>query len=236
MNDKFKNQIRSIQGVKDFYNGKLSTIKKKFDLVSCILVLQHVNLPADFISSIKNLIKEDGFLLLQVPNLDEAIFDVLIFDQVSHFTRKTIHDFCEKNFNSICMPGAQIPRETTLLLSQSDNFDFSLEHQKNLENKKIDFEYLKNIFTQIDKISKPVGVFGTATVGTCVGGLLGDKLAFFVDEDPQKWGKTLLGKKIIKPIDVNCQTKVYLPLQPEYTFGIIKRLTNIKFITPEAKL
>ena len=111
-----------------------------------------------------------------------------------------------------------------------------MERKKNHENDKVDFEYLENIFKQIDKIKKPVGVFGAATVGTCLGGLLGDKLAFFVDEDPQKWGKTYLGKKVIKPIEVDSQTEVYLPLQPEHASKIIKRLTNIKFIMPGSKL
>ena len=129
-------------------------------------------------TNLKNPIVSYKIFSFITPN-NEAIFDVLIFDQISHFTRRTIHDFCEKNFNSICIPNNQIPKETTLLLSQSDSFDFSMERKKNLENNKVDFEYLKNIFKQIDKIKKPVGVFGAATVGTCLGGLLGDKLAFF---------------------------------------------------------
>ena len=51
----------------DLENSKLS--QKKFDVITLWHVLEHVTDPVEFLAKIKNLLKKDGILAIEVPNI-----------------------------------------------------------------------------------------------------------------------------------------------------------------------
>jgi hypothetical protein len=66
------------------------------------------------------------------------------------------------------------------------------------------------------------GVFGTATAGTWLGSAVGNRLAFFVDEDERRVGKEHLGHPIVHPRQLARGDTVFLAFPHE----IAKRLRD----------
>ena len=62
--------------------------------------------------------------------------------------------------------------------------------------------------------SERFGLFGTATGATWLTGELGDRVRFFVDEDPSRIGRTHLDRPIYAPAEVPPESVVYVALPP----------------------
>lgn len=230
----FEDQIRKIGGVKDFFSGEIADIGRKFDLISLVHVFQHVETPGTLLRTIKSLLAKDGVVLILVPYLSENIFDVLRFEQLSHFNKRTIFEFSREFFEYACFPKKQLYKEITILLSQSGNWlnRFAVE-QPEFGDEKFDLEFLNRMIDEVKNLRKPMGVFGTAGVGTYVGGVLGKNLAFFVDEDESRTNKFHCGKKILSPGEVDPDIEVYLPFGARESSKIKSKFKNIRFITPQ---
>jgi|SaaInlStandDraft_7_1057024.scaffolds.fasta_scaffold56445_1 2-polyprenyl-3-methyl-5-hydroxy-6-metoxy-1,4-benzoquinol methylase len=233
LNENFKNRVTNISGVRDFFCGELENIENRFDLISAIMVLEHIESPGAFLKKLKSLLKKDGVLLIQVPDLGQNIYDLVVFDHVSHFNRENVVTFSRKLFEHVCLPENQIPKEITLLLSQSSGFSRELKiASEELSCGSVNFQGFENILEEIMSIDKKTAVFGTSPIGTFFGGLLGDNLAFFVDEDVSKIGKQHLNKKILHPNEVELNSTILLPFPPSQAMEIQKRLPSLKFIVP----
>lgn len=88
-----------------------TVIDEKFDCITCLDVIEHVVDPALFLQRVRTLLKENGFLLLSIPNIGHwSIIEDLIAGRwdyipagilcVSHlrfFTMKTIQGLLEDN-------------------------------------------------------------------------------------------------------------------------------------------
>jgi hypothetical protein len=58
----------------------------------------------------------------------------------------------------------------------------------------------------------PLGVFGTSIAATWLQGELHGKAAFFVDEDPSRFGQTFMGRQILRPGEVLPGSQVMIAL------------------------
>jgi hypothetical protein len=78
------------------------------------------------------------------------------------------------------------------------------------------------------------GVFGTATAATWLTGELGDRVNFFVDEDPSRVGRTHLDRPIYAPSGVRSGGKVYVALPPPWGESVARRLSDdrVRYISP----
>jgi 2-polyprenyl-3-methyl-5-hydroxy-6-metoxy-1,4-benzoquinol methylase len=66
--------------------GSLEEVKTKFDLVTMFHVLEHVPDPINFLESAKNTINQDGTLIIEVPNLNDALLKIYDSHAFSNFT------------------------------------------------------------------------------------------------------------------------------------------------------
>jgi 2-polyprenyl-3-methyl-5-hydroxy-6-metoxy-1,4-benzoquinol methylase len=66
--------------------GSLEEVEDKFDLVTMFHVLEHIPEPIKFLTSVKNNIKIDGLLVIEVPNLDDALLKIYESSSFSNFT------------------------------------------------------------------------------------------------------------------------------------------------------
>ena len=232
VHDGRKEEICKIHGVKDFFATSLSEIKIKFDFISLIHSFEHMNQPVQILKDLKTLLKKDGLLLIQVPNIDENVFDGLIYDHVSHFTPATLAKTVGTVFDPVIFPDKQVNKEITLLAKLAETH--SVSPHKPLKQEGSSSANLKNLnklIQDVDKINKPTAVFGTAYIGAFIGNLLGENLAFFVDEDENRKGKTLLSKKVYHPREVTGETDILLPFSQSQAAQISARWKNLNFIT-----
>ena len=65
--DKDEDQVRAIPGVRDFFVMQEPGGEEKFDLISLVHALEHIPNPHDFVLRIKEILKPDGLLLIQLP-------------------------------------------------------------------------------------------------------------------------------------------------------------------------
>jgi len=71
-----------------------------------------------------------------------------------------------------------------------------------------------------------LGIFGTSIAATWLFSELSGEVQFFVDEDPNRVGKTHLGCPVYHPKNIPQNSIVFLPFCPDQAIQIGERLTN----------
>jgi SAM-dependent methyltransferase len=95
----FGSEKYKIPIINDFFPS--NKLNGKFDVVICSLVLEHIIDPADFIRKIKQVLKENGTVVIGVPNCLPYILSgdisMLFHEHWSYFTPNSLTAFLIKN-------------------------------------------------------------------------------------------------------------------------------------------
>lgn len=229
--NKYEIDLYKIKNFKKFYNGIVSNINNKFDIISLIHVLEHINNPIDFLKVTKNQLKKDGIFIVQVPNISINKLDIFIIDHISHFHIDTLYFLLSRFFKYVYIVNTKFEKEITLLAS-----DIKIKEEFLLIKNKIGINVkINNTIKFIEKVknlSEKVAVFGTSPYAVLCGALLKDNLLFFLDENINKVGKVLLNKKIIHPSNLNKDIKVIFPYSNDL-FDIVSKRLDLNFIRYE---
>jgi len=93
----------------DVFTGTLMEMmspKQSFDIITSLHVLEHVPSPSQFLAETRRILKDDGILVIEVPNMNNLLAKVIgfrfrsCFDCAQHyyyFTKKTLRLLLEKN-------------------------------------------------------------------------------------------------------------------------------------------
>ncbi len=76
----------------------------KYDLVMGLHIMEHINAPVEYLAKLKPLLKENGKLIIEVPNLDCFLCELspeyaeffYLYEHVSYFTIKTLKDTVQR--------------------------------------------------------------------------------------------------------------------------------------------
>lgn len=193
-----KKKLNNINIIKK--NFEYTNIKKNyFDYIIFFHTLEHIEDPKKFILKINSLLKKDGRIILEVPNLNfylaQKPYHAFFFQHVSIFSPQTLD-----NLLTFCgfEPVKKIIEKKIIL-----NF------YKKINNNKIKFKgkpqslRLKKVFENnliknnliLTKIKKTHGVIGFYGVGGTALTLIAhlknhlNKINFFYDSDPNKYQK-----------------------------------------------
>ncbi len=215
--ESIRTRILSLPGVKNFWSGSLEAIQASFDLITVVHVLEHVSQPVPFLQQIRRLLTPKGILLIQVPDVAENPFDQLVADHYSHFSPAILERFVRPlGFEPIAGASGWVPKEITLALRPSTPGRWEPPPPPELAASTARFdrnaEWLRGVLAQARQASRDhrFGVFGTAIAGTWLGAAVGERLAFFVDEDERRTGKDHLGRPVLHPRDLSKGDAVYL--------------------------
>lgn len=72
---------------------------KQFDVIGHYFVLEHISDPAQFLIECFNLLKDDGLMIIEVPDLqkyDTHFLPLEFHEHTNHFTVKTLERLCHK--------------------------------------------------------------------------------------------------------------------------------------------
>ena len=227
-------RVLSIPDVRELYTGKLEEIPGFFDLITVSHVLEHVENPVPFLRAIRELLAPSGILSIQIPYFIDHIFDVMSADHCSHYTLDTLADLLDQvGFMPIVLSQESMPREITVIANRAeiglfryraaDRFDLHYQSAQGC------FKWLGGVLDQAREGEDAFGVFGTSIGGNWLVGALGDRVTFFVDEDPARAGTQYRGRPIYHPRDVPADTRVIMPLHPKIANRIIRRLKPERF-------
>jgi SAM-dependent methyltransferase len=243
--DSLRSRILSIPGVTNFWSGDLASIPPhSFDLITVVHVLEHVARPVPFMQQVRRLLAPGGVLLIQVPDAVENPFDMLVTDHYSHFSPELLHSFMLRSgFETAEGNLKWVAKEITLLLSGGRTM---ASHQPpSNQMTPIRDRFMRNgtwlhaiAREAVDRASRGrLGVFGTAIAGTWMGAIVGDRLAFFADEDDRRLGKEHLRRPIVHPRNLSADDSVYLAFPHEIAKRIQERLSSsykAEFVVPPA--
>lgn len=245
LDDKKLKQLESISGFDKLFTGGFDAVKGDFGLVSMIHSLEHFVSPLHALRSFYNNVKYQGHLFIEVCNLEENPFDLLVADHLSHFTPQTLnHAVTCAGFEVVLLETKWVKKELSLLATRVNR---SQNVATNWGGGSIAFEaasskvrWLNRLIVKAQKVaaeSTAFGIFGTSIAGTWLGSILSDKVEFFVDEDPSRIGREFLGKPIIGLNAIPKGANIFLALAPSLAEVLLIRLLaeapSVRYVLPE---
>ncbi len=209
----------------------------RFDLVTSFYALEHVEDPRRVVAEMAGLLRPGGTLYAIVPNPYQNAGDFVVCDHVNHFSRASlsrllascglrIKEIDEASHQSAFVavaekaapertpgpPGAKLADRIRALARFWDSFG----------DRVTDFE-------QAHADRSRAAIYGSGFYGTFIASCLTrpDRVAIFLDQNPWRQGKELLGKPIVAPNDLPLDIDlVYVGLNPERARGEIAKVAG----------
>lgn len=224
--DRYRGKIaRDIKIFNVFFESYKSN--DRYDIIMHNFVLEHVCDPLLFLRKCRCLIKENGIMLFEVPdvtkfkNLPFAI-DLFPYQHISHFTHKILTQLLDKSgwqVNSIDgnvdFPSRNYGMSVLARPRKINNSNFPLKNFYNDSKKMLDiyFDSLeankKKVIDSINDIidraigeNKDIGIMGTGENCRFIvenTDILKKSRVHFYDSNPALWGKRFCGKAIKSP-------------------------------------
>ena len=232
--------VESIPGVTHLHVGPIDSLDHKFDLIVMIHALEHIPNPVAFLRSLLERLNPEGRLLIQVPDLAASPFDLLIADHCSHFSATALDrvvrsaSYQVRRLDTTCVAkeltllaepaGPEVPIGKRMSASNDDDACSAKRH----------VEWMYQVLLQGQQVTAGVGVFGTSISGTWLASALGDRVQFFVDEDPNRIGRSHLGKAIYSPAHAPDDMDILMPMRQEVAMVIAARLAphRLRLVIP----
>jgi hypothetical protein len=230
-------KLSTIPRFERLYTASLSSIEQKFDLVTMIHSLEHFPSPKEVLDRLRNIVG-NGFLFIEVCNVDQNPFDIIVADHLIHFSQSSLCRLLRRvGFSFARVATDWVPKEISLLARRAlTTTDFAESSRSSgsdvLKDITAYVKWLQDLTTlahQLAMSGKPIGIFGTSIAATWLGSQLEGLISFFVDEDESRVGRTHLGRPIVRPADVPSDSVVYLALAPTVAELIARKLSSLDF-------
>ena len=228
-------RLRLIDGFCDLYTGSITTINNSFELITMIHSLEHFISPLEILKQLRALLTPDGILFIQVCNVNENPFDLLIADHLTHFSPISLLAALNIAGYSVLESSTNwVNKEISIVAIQnSSNLD-SYYLQLNAANQFFEIsnsvDWLGRLVSEA-KIhadsTKNFGIFGTSIAATWLATALEGRVKFFVDEDPNRIGRNHMGLPVKHPTDVDIGATVYLALAASLCGLIHEKLNHL---------
>ncbi len=241
LDNRKERSLRAIPQFEQLFTVQPEQLPQQFDLVTLIHSLEHFPDPLATLRALRQRIAPGGQLLVQVNNLDDIPFDLVVADHLCHFTPRSLSGLIARaGFGIESVRTDWIRKEISLLAEPQSQAAPSAHDDPTLTTRKIerDIAWLNAMIEHAGRCSTKgrFGVFGTSVAATWLAGGLGNVVDFFVDEDPARAGRTHLGRPILKPGEAPQGAVVYLAFAHEAAATIRARLAElpVNFMAPPA--
>ena len=237
LHDRNRAVVEAIPGVEGFHVGDVAGLDRTFDMISLLHSLEHIVAPLEFLAGLKAKLRPGGLLLIDVPDFLAGPFDLLVADHVTHFTLDGLERLVRAaGFDVLFSSDTAVNKELTLLARSAECPATSLESAPcPVDRVEHALAWLGAVLgAAMDGAARgEFGLFGTAIAAVWLRTELNEAVAFFVDEDRSKTGKSLFGVPVITPDQVE-RGEVLLPFPPAMARQIAERLAGlgIRFILP----
>jgi SAM-dependent methyltransferase len=244
LNDRNLAALQAIPGFAGLLTEPLDSVTGRFDVVSMIHSLEHFPDPAVALGEARRLLTPDGTLLVQVPDAAANPFDLVVADHRTHFTTATLERLALRCGLSIVAlsVGGIVAKELTLVARRGQgNAPFPAPSPVGVPPLVGErwvgehIAWLNRLVALAEAIPEPrFGVFGTAVGATWLHGQFGERIAFFLDEDPARFGTFCFGRPVLAPADAPTGIPVVMPLAPRIGEEVTRRLAHLplRFVFP----
>lgn len=207
---------------------------ERFDYINMSEVLEHVLDPLQFLKEVKNIMGDDGLLMISVPNVENDRYDFLSPDHISRFTPASLN-------NLVNVTGFEVVRSNALHRSASMLFVFKKAPTRPV-NKNHSSDIIKAALTLIEHAiadaksinSEKVAFYGQ---GLIIAFLLGQgivspgNIACIIDDNRMYQGGKWKGSIDIVSLDVFLARRkdvrnIFLAMNECYHEQVIARIPN----------
>jgi len=232
LNDKYRSDVENIDQVEKLYTCNPDQVPDVFNLITMVHLLEHILAPQDFLAKVGEKLADDGLLVVEVPNHHQNPFDLLIVDHATHFTLTTLTALLERaGYEVISASTNWVPKELSVVACKAQTQ--SKKRPEALANNgfvsaRHSLQWLESVVTKAHQVANHgnIGIFGTSIAGTWLFGELKESVEFFVDEDPNRVGKTYLGRPVYHPNQVPADSHVFLGLPFKLAESIVQRIAK----------
>lgn len=224
-------KLREINGFKKLYTGDIIDIPGQYDLITMIHSLEHFTDPLNALKKLQSKLKPGGFLFIEVCNVDENPFDILVADHLMHFSPESLSNIVNHAGMSVVSANSDwVSKEISLVSVNTSAHQLAPIDATAVYAKVEDYAAWLTNLVRVAKESLPesggFGVFGTSIAASWVAAQIPEKIDFFVDEDPNRIGRDYLEKPVLSPADVPHSSSVLMALAPVLANKISNRLRN----------
>jgi SAM-dependent methyltransferase len=230
--------LAAIPGFKQLYTGDPSDIDDRFDLITLSHSLEHIPEPVLALATLRSKLAPGGRLVVEVPNVRQNIYDLVVADHRSHFDSLTLRSAARRaGFQHAAVFDDWAFKELTLVAA---NEELAVQPPARalapLDARDIGLRiaWLTGVIDSGGKAARSAddfGIFGTAIAATWLFGSLADRVTFFVDEDPARIGQTHEGRPILAPDRIPSGATVFVPLVPDVASAVAARLNALGVAT-----
>jgi 2-polyprenyl-3-methyl-5-hydroxy-6-metoxy-1,4-benzoquinol methylase len=214
--NKHASELSSLEKFEQLYTGGIKKIDQRFDFVSMIHTLEHIENPLPFLMAARELLTPCGYIFIQVPHYRENPFELMTYDHASHFDVSTL---CRLLHSASLFPihisTDWVSKEISLLASTSESRRTSADVAG--WDVKECLEWMEKLIKRAQTIqanSQLFGIFGSSIAATWTAANLPRLPDFFVDEDSARIGRKHLDREIIPPAAAPLNSSVFVALQP----------------------
>lgn len=231
MDARHATELQTIPGFHHLHGPRVEDLTGDYDAVSLVHVLEHIEDPAALLAALRAKTNPDALLFVEVPSWRSNPFALMISDHASHFTPATLEmvvnasgwkaepaceDWVPKELSLVARPNGKVSDGRGLL-------DFNGECEA-LRSAVVWLEQVMEQARQLASTSANFGLFGTAIAATWLYQGVAEHVRFFVDEDPQRVGRTHLGLPILAPDQVAADADVFVGISQAISGPLLSRL------------
>lgn len=182
-----------------FWSPDLAAVEGGFDVICMSHSMMYEKNTTRLMARIKSLLRKDGFLFLQVPDITASPCYILMGDQCYYYTANILGNTLRQfGFSFAPVQVQWFPREVAGIARQSVAVpdEFVPDRQvyrcvEDLDSKAATLGELKE---------RPrVGILGTTANAAFADSLLGERGFAFFDENPHRVGVPFRGKQVLHP-------------------------------------
>jgi SAM-dependent methyltransferase len=240
LHDRYRKEIESIEGIEAFHQCLPDEVDGEFDWIVFLHVLEHVPAPAALLRRLRAKLCPGGVLLVELPDHRQNPFDLAVADHSCHFSAETLRATLERaGYVVETLVGDWIPREHTAL-SRGDGRTRAVccDAGATLAGARSALRWLAAMADHARSLAaeRPIGVFGSSIAASWLTAELEDRVAFFVDEDPHRDGRSHCGRPIYSPGRCPAGVPVYVALPSAQAAAVVERLRGrgMQLIAPPA--
>jgi 2-polyprenyl-3-methyl-5-hydroxy-6-metoxy-1,4-benzoquinol methylase len=225
IDDHLSEEVKKIRNVKDFFSISLDKIRDlKFDIIVLWHVIEHVEDLQDIFIKVKKLLKNDGFIIIQVPDIERNPFDLAVIDHCNHFNINNLIYLFHLFGLEIFIDGSEWIHNCLTLVLKKGNSKVIDEYKLNNDP----VQYLNNTINYFNKKigHKSYSIFGTGMSSIWVYSQLSGSVKFFIDEDIRKTNTILLNCPIVHPASIDSAMTILMPFVNKNGKRIFEKLVS----------
>lgn len=224
-------EVRTIPGVRQVWSGDLAETGGPYDLLTLSHSLEHVENPVAYLAGLRDRLAPAGRLLIEVPYFPDGPYDLLVADHCTHFTMGVLSMVLRRAGYAVDVLRSDVIAKEITAMARPVNGPVESTPagiSETAQAAETAVAWLKATQAQAADAARrqPFGVFGTAVGASWLLGVLGERVRFFVDEDPARVGTRYFGRPVVAPQDLQRGSTVYMALPRAIAENIAARIAS----------